>query len=487
MRKRVEQEFERWATERGLVPAEPDAARQWRDRTAILLYARAEKLDRPDPTRWHSGDVHRLLMVHLVKSQVDAWGLAGHAVETVRSYLRFLDGTDRLHPASTRTAALLKELDRLAGRFPAAMADTSRYRLAKSVLTAVLADGLALDDGSGIDRWVERFNARHPAGRREVLGHLMAKQPEYGTGRLIVHDGMVALLRPGASASKHEVFPDAAGDDEPGPVFPPVHLPSEQDLAKSVADLGSGLLRQLDDLAGWVGDGRPVDHHGDLHKQDVAAACAHLGLEPVRPLRMGNQLALGKLWGLALEFDILALRRTRVVPGEARALVTAALRGEGTPEVLDLWHELFDEVVATSAGGPAELAVIQQWLDPWTPRFLGSLYRQGGGAVFTTVDDTLEDLTVEHADQIPPAADQFFPSLIATAVRFKLSELADHGAVEMAVPEQPSTGPVEACRSLGVAPWVKDAPARLRVRLTDLGRSAVRRRLLAEGATAPQV
>jgi hypothetical protein len=57
----------------------------------------------------------------------------------------------------------------------------------------------------------------------------------------------------------------------------------------------------------------------------------------------------------------------------------------------------------------------------------------------------------------------------------------------MAVPEQPSTGPVEAWRSLGVAPWVMDAPARLQVRLTDLGRSAVRRRLLAEGATAPQL
>lgn len=94
----------------------------------------------------------------------------------VREFLRFLDETGQLHPASTRAATLLKELDRLAPRFPAVMADSSRWRLVKRVFTAMMADGVPVDDDAKIDRWAERFSALGPADRRFVLGELMAER-----------------------------------------------------------------------------------------------------------------------------------------------------------------------------------------------------------------------------------------------------------------------------------------------------------------------
>ncbi|GGM83725.1 hypothetical protein GCM10007977_101380 [Dactylosporangium sucinum] len=184
-----------------------------RDRITILLQGRADHLDRPDPTRWRSGDVHDLFMTHVVPRQVDAWDLAGQGVETIRDYLRFLDATDRLHPASTRVPTLLKELDRLAPRYPTAMADTGRWRLAKRVFTAMLADGITLDtEPAVLDAWAERFSARDAEGRREVLGELMDQHPEYATGRVVIHDGQVAVLRAGLPAAKHLVWPDLACD-----------------------------------------------------------------------------------------------------------------------------------------------------------------------------------------------------------------------------------------------------------------------------------
>ena len=175
------EEFTDWAHAQGKVPV--GQSDRWRDRIAVLLQARANHLDRPDPTRWRSGDVHELLVTYVAPRQVDVWNLAEQGLATVRDYLLFLDATDRLHPASTRVATLLKEVDRLASKYPAAMADTSRWRLAKRVFTAILADGIPLDaEPAVLDAWARRFSARDAAGRREVLGELMDQHPEYATG-----------------------------------------------------------------------------------------------------------------------------------------------------------------------------------------------------------------------------------------------------------------------------------------------------------------
>jgi hypothetical protein len=152
------------------------------------------------------------------------------------------------------------------------MADASRWRLAKRIFTAILADGITLDaDPAVLDAWAERFSARNPERRRLVLGELMDQHSGYATGRLLIHDGRVAILAPGAPPAKHLVWPDLACDCgcEQQAQFPPVSLPDLATLAKQVATDGAGLLRRLAALAGWAGDeGRTVDGRGDVRKAD---------------------------------------------------------------------------------------------------------------------------------------------------------------------------------------------------------------------------
>lgn len=488
---RVIDEFADWAQARGRVPA--GEAVRWRDRIAILLLARADHLDRPDPTRWRSGDVHELLMTYVVPRQVDVWNLAEHGVQTIRDYLLFLDATDRLHPASARVSTLLKELDRLAPKYPAAMADTSRWRLAKRVFTAIIADGIALDaEPAVLDAWAQRFSARDAPGRREVLGELMDRHPDYATGRIVIHDGQVAVLRAGLPAVKHLVWPDLACDCgcEQPVQFPPIALPDPAVLAKDVAVDGAGLLRQLAALAGWVGAGRTLDDRGEIRKSQHGDLLAALGL-PTDPGQRSEVPALTRLWRLAIEFDIIQIRRTRVALGAGAELVSAALSGAGSPQpTLDLWCELADALVhpPDPVSAPKGGAWLRDWLRPWAPRFLGLLYAASASSGPADLDALTDQLLDEYAQRLPPDDPGLFAGLAALTVRQTLADLAQHGAVTV------TGGTVEAdlrqavtAAVLGTTVWALHPEPGLTIDLTDLGRHLVRQRMLAENAEAPLI
>lgn len=488
--RRIIDEFTDWAAARGRVP-DGDARRVWRERITILLQARSGHLDRPDPTRWRSGDVHELLMIYVVPRQVDAWDLAEYGVETVRDYLRFLDETDRLHPASTRTSTLLKELDRLAPKYPAAMADTSRWRLAKRVFTAVLADGISLDDPAVLDEWAARLSARDAEGRREVLGELMDQHPEYATGKVLIHDGQVAMLRAGMPAVKHLVWPDLACDcgcDEPV-TFPPVALPDPAVLAKSVTGDGAGLLRQLAALAAWVGEtGRPADDRGEIRKGDRYGLLAALGLPTDAGLR-SEAPVVTRLWRLAVEFDIIQVRRTRVVVGAGANLVEATLAGEGSAEqALGLWCDLADALIhpPAPASAPKGMERLHDWLRPWMPRFLGLLYAANAASGPADLDALIDQLLEEYEHRLPPGDPELFASIAAVTVRQALADLAHHGAVVVtgAIGELDPRHAASAAL-LGTEVWAVHPEPGLAVSLTDLGCHLVRQRLLAENANAP--
>jgi hypothetical protein len=484
LQQRVIDEATVWAAAEDLADsAEPGTA--WRDRIALLLQVRADYLNRPDPTRWRSGDIHELFMTYVAPRQVDAWGLAEHGLHTVRDFLRFLDATDRLHPASTRVPTLLKELDRLAPKFPAVMADRSQWRLAKRVFTAVLADGVTLDaDPATLDAWAARFTARDPDGRREVLGELMDKTPGFATGRLLIHDGRVAMIKAGAPPAKHLAWPDLACDCgcEQRLRFPPISLPTDAVLATQVAGDRSGLLCRLAALIDWaVSAARSADDRGMPRKADRTALAATIGLPARAP-------ALDRTWQLAIDFDILELRRTRIAPGDGAALVTAALSGGGDPtRTLDLWSDLADALVhpPVPKGGDA----LQGWLDPWAPRFLGRLYgRIAAGETTVELEDATDDVIDEYASQLPPGDPDLFAALGAARIRTVLADLADHGAIAVTgLREDPDDRVAKAAAELGVASWSMQPVPGARVALTDLGRYLVRRRLLAENADAPLV
>jgi hypothetical protein len=485
---RVIDEFIAWADAQGT----PPMGTAGRDRIAILLQGRADYLDRPDPTRWRSGDVHDLLMTYVVPRQVDMWELAEHGVDTVREYLRFLDETGRLHPASTRVPTLLKELDRLAPKYPAAMADTSRWRLAKRVFTAAAADGIRIDaDPELLDAWAQRFSTRDADGRREVLGELIDQHPDYAVGTVLINDGQVAVLRAGTPAVKHLVWPDLACDcgcDQQAE-FPPVTLPDPADLAKSVTSDGAGLLRQFADLAAWIGDGgRPVDDRGEVRKGDRAGLLAALGLG-AQPAMSADALAVTRPWRLAIGFDIIQVHRTRIVRGDGAALVDAILAGTaGTEQTLDLWTDLADTLVhpPAPASTPKGAERLHEWLQPWMPRFLGLLYAANAGGEPTDVEALWDLLLDEYEQRLPPGDPDLFAGMAALAVRQALSDLAHHGAVVViGANTEPDPGHVATAAMLGTAVWAVHPEPGLMAGLTDLGRHLVRQRLLAENAAVP--
>jgi hypothetical protein len=76
-------EWAAWISEEGIA-ASGEGDPLWREQITILLQGRADYLDRRDPTRWRSGDVHELFMTYVVPRQADAWRLAEHGLGSVR-------------------------------------------------------------------------------------------------------------------------------------------------------------------------------------------------------------------------------------------------------------------------------------------------------------------------------------------------------------------------------------------------------------------
>jgi len=342
-----------------------------------------------------------------------------------------------------------------------------------------------------LDAWAQRFSARDAPGRREVLGELMDQHPEYATGRVVIHDGQVAVLRAGLPAVKHLVWPDLACDcgcEQPAQ-FPPIALPDPAVLAKGVAVDGAGLLRQLAMLAGWVGGAdRTVDERGEVRKGDRGDLLAALGL-PADPGQRGEAPAVTRLWRLAIEFDIIQIRRTRIVPGAGADLVRAALSGAGSPQqTLDLWCELADALVhpPDPVLAPKGGANLRDWLRPWAPRLLGMLYTARASSGPADLEALTDQLLDEYAQRLPPGDPELFAGLAAITVRQTLADLAHHGAVTVTgATVEPDPRHAVTAAVLGTAVWALHAEPGLTIDLTDLGRHLVRQRLLAENAEAP--
>ena len=204
--------------------------------------------------------------------------------------------------------------------------------------------------------------------------------------------------------------------------------------------------------------------------------------------RASNTPALTRLWRLAIEFDVLQLRRTRVVAGSGANLIAKTLAGTGEPDqVLDLWSDLADELLDPPAPAiaPKNGEHLRDWLRPWMPRFLGILYTATASGEPALLDTMIDQLLDEYERRLPPGDPALFAGLAAAVVRNTLSDLAAHGAVAVAgIGDEVSTQQAAAA-AIGVAPWALYPEPGLTVTLTDLGRYLVRQRLLAEGAHAP--
>jgi len=452
----------------------------------VLLGARVNWLNSPDPTLWKTGDVHRLLIDCAAPRLIDVYRLTELGPTVLRVLVDFLDDTDRFHPGSMRIAALCTELDRAAAKFPAVMADGSVWRLAKRIFTAMLADGVDLADDLAVDAWAAAFGAAPTERRRAVLGVLLDRQPELLASQFVIRDSHVVAIAPGMPVPpqlrRHD--PDTCQDCMEAPVNPPVALPAINELADAARE--SALVCKMVACGRWAGAGRRVTRQGLPSAADTRSLGAALGVEvrdSVRDPR--DHLGLIRGWRLAMDTEILRLHRTAVVAGPVLPALERAVADDTDPErTLRAWKD----IVEIALTGPTQLAAgdnpipkLDEFCRPWGPRALGELYRINEPVQLDDLVDTL--ITAYHGSD----ADEMLTVMIGAAVRTGLVAGTEAGAVAVTVPANAEIDQLARHSSVlhGEPAWAVAPIPGTHVELTPLGRYFVRLNLLAEGTNAP--
>ena len=278
--------------------------------------------------------------------------------------------------------------------------------MAGSIIRAMAAEGVDLDDQAAVDRWIGRYN-EHLAGVDDDED-----------------DDLVDLK---------EAFglPDQMA---------PVRLPEPGELAALARR--SPLMAQLRKLAWWLGAGRAVTEDEELASGDAAEAAAELGIDVAR---------LPYLWWMALDAVFIDLDedQANAVPGES-----AHAWDEGdSDEVLDIWEMVFGLVIGDTLEAAAAL----------DPDRSDELDFSGHGAALAVtlflarpdgllVGEVSEVIRAAATDELPPAqAEEAWQSWVrehGDPARLLLDLMAEHHAIQITDAED---GPMARLTPLGLA------------------------------------
>ena len=410
-------DFERWtATTKRKLSADPVGE------VETLLDLMRDYLDVERPADLGEGDLRELLL-RIYPRKITALDPASteDTIPAVRDFLAYLAERGELPEGTAR--ALERELDEIAPRFTEVMMDPSNWGMAGSLIHAMAADGVDLDDQAAVDRWISGYNAG-------LAG--------FGDEEEYEDDDSVDLK---------EAFglPDQMA---------PLRLPMPEDLAAQARH--APLMAQLRRLAWWLGAGRAVTEDEELASGDAAEAAAELGVDVAR---------LTHLWWLALDAVFVELDEdeTHAIPGES-----AHAWDEGDEdEVLDLWEMVFALVIGDTLDAAASL----------DPDRSGELDFSGHGAALAValflarpdglpVAEISQVIRAAATDELPPAqADEDWQSWVQAhgdPAQLLLDLMAELHAIEIADAED---GPV--------------------ARLTPLGLAAVRTQLVQSGVDIP--
>ena len=295
--------FERWtATTKRKLSADPVGE------VETLLALMRDYLDVEGPADLGAGDLKELLLsIYPRKMTVFDAADTEDTIPAVRDFLAYLTERGEIPDGTAR--ALERELDEIAPRFAGVMMDPSNWGMAGSLVHAMTADGVDLDDQAAVARWISAYNAG--------LAEFGDEEDE---------DDVVDLK---------EAFglPDQLA---------PVRLPEPGELAALARR--APLMAQLRKLAWWLGAGRAVTEDEELASGDAAEAAAELGLDVER---------LQSLWWLALDAAFIELNEdgADATPGES-----AQAWDDGDDDaVLDIWEMVFDLVVGDALDDAASL------------------------------------------------------------------------------------------------------------------------------------
>lgn len=440
---------------------------------------------------WEPRHVEELLLSWLPQTVTELPGEErGDAPGTLRTLLRYLHAAQLADPRGPAPEDSLAAVDVVAERYPAAMADRTRWGLAKFWAMTAAEQGVDVMDGVALQRFAERAQRGEVVYDQQALDVIMERRL---TGRAL------------SSAARAE------------PQLPVV-LPPDGELRRRAE--ASAIVAQLRGLAEWAGrDGRAVTAAGRLRMADARELVDVLGTGD-NPEGVRSSADLPRL-GLLVEWAKKA-RLVRVAKGRLYA-VTKARPVLADP--LQLWLRAFDAcfelrqaLIGARSGWHVESMLFDAYEDvledvlntlyslpcpmPW-PRLRDSVhlaYRArfqlyGGSDIqhrmwferadrdLRTVFDTLADLGAIKRDR--GMADPVFLDV----------DLSTE-------PELPEGMPPELAELLGAAGVAPDPAAHERaraqseeltagpvelVRLTELGTRAVRQRLLAAGRDAPLV
>ncbi|MET9088326.1 hypothetical protein ABZX77_41675 [Streptomyces sp. NPDC004237] len=441
---------------------------------------------------WESRHVEELLLSWLPEQVTELPGEEhADAPGTLRTLLRYLHATQLADPRGPALEDSLAAVDATAGQYPAAMADHTRWGIAKFWAMTAAEQGVDVLDGAALQRFAERAQRGEVVYDQQVLDVIMERRLTGNT----LH---------GVARAEPQL---------------PVVLPPDGELRRRAE--ASAVLAQLRGLAEWAGqDGRPVTATGRLRMAEARELVDVLGTGD-RIEGVHSSADLPRL-GLLVEWAKKA-RLVRVVKGRLYAVAKAR---PVLADPLQLWLRAFDAcfelrqaLIGPRSGWHVEsmlFDVYEHILDdvlnthyslpypmPW-PRLRDSVqlayrarFQLDGGS------DLRHRMWFEHADR---------------DLRTVLDLLDDLGAIERdrgmadpvfldidlsdADPELLADMPPELVELLGVAGAATDPAARERadarreeltagpvelIRLTELGTKAVRQRLLAAGRDAPLV
>jgi hypothetical protein len=387
-----------------------------------LLHVMRDYLDIEGPAELGEGDLRELLL-RIYPRKITVFDAADteDTIPAARDFVAYL--AERGEILQDTAGALERELDGIAPRFTDAMMDPSNWGTAGSLVHAMAADGVDLDDQAAVDRWISGYNARLAGSGDEE---------EY-------EDDDIVDLK--------EAFglPDQ---------MPPVRLPAPADLAALARR--APLMAQLRRLAWWVGAGRAVTEDAELGGGDAAEAAAELGLDVAR---------LPYLWDLALDAVFIDLDEdeTHAIPGEF-----AQAWDEGDDdEVLDLWEMVFALVIGSTLEVAASL----------DPERSGELDFSGHGAALAVM------LFLARPDGLPVAA---VSEVIRTAATDELSPAQAEQAWPSWVRAHGDPAGLLLDMMAGLeAIQIADADDGAMARLMPLGVAAIRTQLVDSGVEIP--
>ncbi|KAB1156490.1 hypothetical protein F6X68_11460 [Micromonospora sp. AMSO12t] len=246
--------------------------------------------------RWQPEDLEETLLdwfPRKVTLSPDEWA---EVVPTVAAFVDFLFEQDFADRRCADRHLLHGLLDKVATPFEEAMADQSRYGLAKFWTMRMLAEGVDPSDQVAAERFIADLDAGRIAVDQALLHRVMANHLQ-------------------------------AEDSDQHPPLPLVAVPDDDTLRELAA--GTPVVRRLGELVRWLGDGRTLTTTGRLRLADARELVALLDtgdvVDPVIGDRVFKTRSSDDLYGLTvLVAWARAARVVRVVKGRLVPVKSAA-------------------------------------------------------------------------------------------------------------------------------------------------------------------